>query len=69
MIDIITGPANHGHMIAGRKNTMHMIVHSIVYGYAVAVILCLQDVQHKEANYTRVWVCSVECHNLWLKTG
>ena len=69
MIDIITGPANHGHMMAGHKNTMNMIENLIVYGYNVAVILCLQDVQHKKASYTRVYVCLVECHNLWLKTG
>ena len=35
MIDIITGPANHGHMIAESKNAMNMIDNSIVYGYDV----------------------------------
>mgnify|MGYP000043267013 CR=1 FL=1 len=48
MIDIITGPTNHGHMIAGSTNTMHMIDNSIVYGYDVAVILRLQDVHQKK---------------------
>ena len=42
MIDIITGPTNHGHMIAGRTYAMNMIDNSIVYGYDVAVILWLQ---------------------------
>ena len=39
MIDIITGPTSHGHMIAGSSNAMNMIDNSIVYRYDVAVIL------------------------------
>ncbi len=49
MIDIITGPTSHGHMITGSTNAMNMIDNSIVYGYDVAVILWLQDVQQKKS--------------------
>ena len=48
MIDIITGPTSHGHMIEGSTNAMNMIDNSIVYGYDVAVILWLQDFQQKK---------------------
>ena len=58
MIDIITGPTSHGHMIAGSTNAMNMIDNSIVYGYDVAVILWLQVYNKRSQPYQSMGLLS-----------